>query len=83
MRHTEGTGPGAGGRGSGAGGRGPGVGGREPGAGGQGPGAGNSVSLGGQEAASTASGATTDGVAVGWVVVGFGFQVIEDSIGSP
>jgi hypothetical protein len=48
-----------------------------------GPGAGNSISLGGQAGAAPASDATTDGEALAWaVVVGLGFQAIEDSIGS-
>jgi hypothetical protein len=51
--------------------------------GGQGPGAGISISPGGHPAVTTASGATPDGEAVAWVVVvGLGFRVIEDSIGS-
>jgi hypothetical protein len=54
------------------------------GAGGQGPGAGNSISLGGHPAATTASDATPNGEALAWVVVvGLGFQTIEDCIGSP
>ena len=40
--------------------------------------------LGGHAANSTASDATPDGEALAWaVVVGLGFQAIEDSIGSP
>jgi hypothetical protein len=52
------------------------------GAGGQG--AGNSISLGGREGTAPASDPTPDSEAVVWVVVvGLGFQAIEDSIGSP
>jgi len=51
------------------------------GAGGQGPGAGNSSSLGGHPTATTASDARTNGeLLVGVVVVGLGFQAIEDSV---
>ena len=54
------------------------------GAGGQEPGAGNNISLRGQPAGTTASGATPRGEALVWVVVvGLGFQAIDDSIESP
>ena len=52
--------------------------------GGRGTGAGNSISLGGREGAAPASDTTPDGEAVVWVVVvGLGFEAIENSIGSP
>jgi hypothetical protein len=53
------------------------------GARGRGSGAGNSISLGEHPAATTASDATPNGEALGVVVVGLGFQMIEDCIGSP
>jgi hypothetical protein len=54
------------------------------GAGGQGPGAGNNIGLCGHPAATTASGATPRGEAPVWmVVVGLGFQAIDDSIVFP
>jgi len=54
------------------------------GAGGQGPGAGNNIRLRGQPAATTALDATPRGEALVWVVVvGLGFQAIDDSIESP
>lgn len=49
-----------------------------------GPGAGNNISLRGHPAATTASEATPSGEALAWVVVvGLGFQAIDDSIESP
>jgi len=54
------------------------------GAGGQGPGAGNNISLRGRPAGTTACDATPRGEAlVRVVVVGLGFQAIDDSIESP
>jgi hypothetical protein len=54
------------------------------GAGGRGPGAGNSIKPSGRPATTTASDATPNGEALDWVVVvGRGFEAIEDSIGSP
>ena len=53
------------------------------GAGGQGPGAGNNISLRGQPAGTKASDATPRGEALVRVVVGLGFQAIDDSIESP
>ena len=56
---------------------------RPTGARGQGPGAGNSINLGGRLAATTAYGAISNGeVLARVVVVGRGFEAIEDSIGS-
>jgi hypothetical protein len=57
------------------------LGGQEAGARGRGPGAGNGVSLGGQAAATAASDTAPDGEAlVLEVVVGLGFQVIEERV---
>ena len=54
------------------------------GAGGQGPGAGNNISLRGHPADTTAFGATPRGEELVWVVVvGLGFQAIDDGIESP
>jgi hypothetical protein len=53
------------------------------GAGGQGPGAGNNISLCGHPAATTASDATPRGETLVRVVVGLGFQAIDDSMESP
>jgi hypothetical protein len=41
------------------------------------------MGLGGHPAATTASDATPRGEALVWVVVGLGFQAIDDSIESP
>ena len=54
------------------------------GAGGQGPGAGNNISLRGHPAGTMASDAMPGGGELAWVVVvGLGFQAIDDSIESP
>jgi hypothetical protein len=55
-----------------------------PGVCGRGPGAGNNISLRGHLAGTMASDATPRGEALVWVVVvGLGFQAIDDSMESP